>query len=90
MDGSNGRFYNNLALALCKLERYQDAFEAFKKGKDEATAYYNLGCVYMMEGKNKEAVAAFQKAIEMKPDFYVKAYENLKKARADANITSIK
>ena len=88
VDGTNSRFYNNLALVLCKLERYQEGFEAFQKGGDEATAYYNLGCVYMMEGKNREAVAAFEKAIEMKPEFYVKAYENLKKARAD--ITSIK
>ena len=31
VDGTNSRFYNNLALALCKLERYQEGFEAFKK-----------------------------------------------------------
>ena len=90
MDGSNSRVHNNLALALCKLERYQEAFEAFRKAGEEATAYYNLGCIYMMEGKNREAVAAFEKAIEIKPEFYAKAYENLKKARADANITSVK
>ena len=88
--GSDKRIYNNLALALCKLERYQEAFDAFKRGGDEASAYYNLGCIYMMAGKNKEAIQHFEKAIEVKPGFYVSAGENLKQARAAANISSSK
>ena len=76
--------YNNLALALCKLGRYQEGLEAFKRGGDEAGAYNNLGCVYMAEGKPKEAIEAFEKAIEIKTGFYVVAHENLKRAKASA------
>jgi tetratricopeptide (TPR) repeat protein len=41
----------------------------------------------MMEEKYKEAIKAFEKAIEIKPGFYVKAHENLKKARTAINTT---
>ena len=81
IDPSNGKICNNLALALYKLGRYGEAFEAFKKGGDEATAYYNIGCLYMMEEKYYEAIQAFEKAVEIKPGFYLKAHENLKKVR---------
>jgi len=84
LEPSNERVYNNLALALCKLGRYQEGLEAFKKGGDEAVAYNNLGCVYMAEGKHKEAIEVFEKAIEIKPGFYVSAHENLKRAKASA------
>jgi tetratricopeptide (TPR) repeat protein len=62
--------------------RYQEALEVFKKSGDEASAHNNLGCVYMADGKYKEAIEAFEKALEIKPGFYLKAYENLKKAKA--------
>ena len=81
-DHSNRRIYNNLGLALSRLGRYQESLEAFKKGGDEASAQYNLGCIYMLEGKYKEAIQAFQKAIKSKPEFYVKAYDNMNKAKA--------
>jgi len=84
-NSSNDVVYNNLAIALYKLGRYGEAFEAFKNGGDEATAYYNLGYLYMLEKKYKEAIRAFEKAIELKPGFYTKAHENLKKARAALN-----
>jgi len=79
---ADNRIYNNLAVTLSKLGRYQDALEAFKKAGDEASAHYNLGCVYMLEGKNLEAIELFQKAINLKPVFYINAYENMKKAKA--------
>jgi Flp pilus assembly protein TadD len=78
---SNPKIYNNLALGLSKLDRYPEALEAFKKGSDEATAHYNLGCLYMARGKTKEAIQAFEKAIEMKPGFYVQAHQKMKRAR---------
>ncbi len=87
IDSSNNKVYNNMALAFYKLQRYEDAFEAFKEGGDEATAYYNLGCLYAVEEKYNKAIKAFEKAIELKPGFYVQADENLKKAKAAMNTT---
>jgi tetratricopeptide (TPR) repeat protein len=85
IDASNGMIYNNLALAFYKLGKYHETFEAFRKGSDEATAHYNLGCLHMIDERYEEAMKAFEKAIELKPGFYVKAHENLKKARAASN-----
>lgn len=76
------RIANNLGLAFCQLEKYPEALEAFKRAGDEASAYHNLGRVYMIKGKAREAVAAFEKALEIKPEFYLGAYENMKKAKA--------
>jgi uncharacterized protein HemY len=53
---------------------------AFKQGGDEAAAYNNMGCLYMADKKYAEAKTAFEKAIGMKPSYYAKARENLKKA----------
>ena len=82
IEPSNQRMCNNLGLALYKLGRYPEALEVFKRGGDEPGAYYNMGSLFMMEGKNREAVVAFEKAIEAKPAFYTRAYEKKKKAQA--------
>ena len=79
---SNTKIYNNLALTLSKLERYEDALEAFKRGQTEAAAYNNIGYIYMIEGKYREAIKALEKAIEVNPTFYTRANENLEKAKA--------
>jgi tetratricopeptide (TPR) repeat protein len=78
---SKRKIYNNLGLVLARLERYQQAFEAFRQESNEAQAYNNLGCVYLNEGKYKKAISCFEKAIAVSPGFYVKANQNLKKAR---------
>lgn len=86
--------YNNLGMALSKLGRYQEALEAFRKGGNEAQAYNNLGCIYLEEGKFEKAITCFEKAIKINPAFYLRASENLKKARMadessfDSNIQS--
>jgi hypothetical protein len=41
-----------------------------------------MGCLYMADGKYAEAKKAFEKAIGMKPNYFAKAQENLKKAEA--------
>ncbi len=74
-DGS--KVYNNLAFTLAKLGEYRAAQEAFKRVGNEATSQNNIGFLYMLDGKNKEAAQAFEKAIELSPVFYTKAYENL-------------
>ena len=68
-------------MALSKLGRYQEALEAFRKGGNEAQAYNNLGCIYLEEGKFEKAITCFEKAIKINPAFYLRASENLKKAR---------
>jgi tetratricopeptide (TPR) repeat protein len=78
---SKSKTYNNLGMALSKLGRYQEALEAFRKGGNEAQAYNNLGCIYLEEGKFEKAITCFEKAIEINPAFYLRASENLKKAR---------
>ncbi len=90
IEPSNSKINNNRGLALSKLGRYQEAVAAFKRGGDEASAYYNLGCVYMMQGKYAESIEAFQKAIDIKPDFYIGAHENIKKAKAALNSERVK
>jgi Flp pilus assembly protein TadD len=82
IEPTNSRFYNNLGLVLCKLGRYEDAFKAFRSGGDEASAYNNIGYIYLTEKKYKEAINAFEKAIELRQKFYLKAHENIEKARA--------
>jgi tetratricopeptide (TPR) repeat protein len=70
------------------LGRYGDALEAFRKGGGEAAAYNNIGYIYMTDGKYEEAIKTLEKAIEIRPSFYVKANENLKKAKAATNSTT--
>ena len=79
---ADSRIYNNLALS--KSGRYTEAFEAFRKAGSEATAYNNLGCVYLKDGKYDEAARYFEKAIETNPKYYAKAHENLDRANSAA------
>ena len=61
----------------------QWAMEAFKKGGDESKAYNNMGFVYLKMGERDKAIRCFEKAIKMRPTFYLKASENLKRAKMD-------
>ncbi len=78
-DGS--KVYNNLAVTLSKLGEYRQARAAFNKAGSEAKAQNNIGYLYLLDGKNKEAAAAFEKAIELDAAFYGKAFENLHSAK---------
>ncbi len=49
---------------------------AFENFGDKASAYNNIGYLYMTEQKYKQALEAFEKAIEIKPKHYAKAQEN--------------
>jgi tetratricopeptide (TPR) repeat protein len=77
--------YNSLGLSLSKLGRYQEAFESFKTGGTVASAYNNLGFVYLNEGKRGDAIECFERAIASNPKFYERASENLKSARVGSS-----
>jgi Flp pilus assembly protein TadD len=82
--GVSARTYNNLGLALARMGRLDEAFESFKYAGGEAKANNNLGYVLLTENHPARAVPYFEKAIELSPNYYVKAADNLKRARLAA------
>jgi tetratricopeptide (TPR) repeat protein len=79
LDSGSDRIQNNIALVLFKLKNYDKALLAFKNAGDLAQAYNNLGCVFLAEGRKKEAIRNFEKALESRPKFYNIANENLER-----------
>ena len=80
----SARTYNNLGLALTRMGRLDEALESFKYAGGESKANNNLGYVLMTDNNPDKAVPYFEKAIELSPNFYVKAADNLKRARLAA------
>ncbi|MBU1248759.1 MAG: tetratricopeptide repeat protein, partial [Proteobacteria bacterium] len=75
------KIYNNIGLVLARMGRQQEALETFRFAGNEAQAYNNLGYVLMLQGDSQGAIANFEKAIELSPSYYTKAFTNLKQAR---------
>jgi tetratricopeptide (TPR) repeat protein len=86
LDNSNKKIHNNLGLALSKLKRYPEAYEAFRRGGDEVSAYYNMGNIYMRDGKYEEAIKAFEKVIEARPKADPAIHKSLERARVAVSI----
>ena len=82
--GVSARTYNNLGLALARMGRLDEALESFKYAGGEAKANNNLGYVLLTDNQPAKAVPYFEKAIELSPSYYVKAADNLKRARLAA------
>ncbi|WFS63207.1 tetratricopeptide repeat protein [Pseudodesulfovibrio thermohalotolerans] len=82
--GVSARTYNNLGLALARMGRLDEAIESFKYAGGEAKANNNLGYVLLTENQPGKAVPYFEKALELSPRYYVKAADNLKRARLSA------
>jgi len=78
---SSPKLYNNLGIAYVQRRRYADALNTFKKAMDEPRAYNNLGVALLGVNNAKKAVVCFEKAIELNPQYYEKASENLRIAR---------
>lgn len=66
------------------IEAYQEFKTAIEKDPTCAEAYYNLGRVYKAQGSTQEAIAEFQNAIRVKPD-YPEAKKELKSLNASTN-----
>jgi tetratricopeptide (TPR) repeat protein len=75
------KLLNNLGVAYAQRQRYTDALESFKKATDEPRAYNNLGVTLLGTGNAAAAAACFEKAIELNPQYYEKATENLREAQ---------
>jgi len=71
------RIMNNLAAAYALDSQPQKAFNLFRKTGNEATAYNDLGYIYMIMGKDATARSSFDKAIQLNPRYYIRAKENL-------------
>lgn len=78
---ASSKLYNNLGVAYAQRQRYAEALDSFKKATDEPRAYNNLGVALLGMGNPKQAVSCFEKAIELNPQYYEKATENLRQAR---------
>jgi Flp pilus assembly protein TadD len=68
-DPQFGAALNNLALTYAALGDDDRAFELFSRGSDEATARFNVGVVRLARKDYAGAVAAFEAAYHIKPDF---------------------
>lgn len=73
--------YNNIGLALARMGRTQEALQTFRFGGDDSKAHNNLGYVLLLQGENEQAIYHFEQAIELSPNYYAKAFSNLKQAK---------
>ncbi|MFH1915027.1 MAG: tetratricopeptide repeat protein [Pseudomonadota bacterium] len=80
----SARTYNNLGLALVRLDRLDEALESFKYAGGDARANNNLGYVLLTDDQPEKAVPYFERAVELAPSYYVMAAENLNRARLAA------
>jgi len=55
--------WNNLGLALGRLERYDAALDAFRKAGDERSAWNNVGYVRYLNGDYDGALLAYERAL---------------------------
>ena len=68
---------SKLLLRYSKFEEAEETLtKAIKYDKNNFEAYYYRGCAKVNGQKYKEAIADFEKAVELKPD-YADAYFNL-------------
>jgi len=79
LDPQNSRAKNNLAVAYAMTGRPDEAYRLFESTVGKASAYNNLGYLHMTQGNWEQAEAAFRRAMEVSPTFYVRASENLER-----------
>jgi Tfp pilus assembly protein PilF len=64
----NTRAQVNLGLAVGQQGRFQDAFNFFQTVIGEASAYHNIGMLYLAQGHRDEAKASFRQALTIDPN----------------------
>ncbi|MEH6453808.1 MAG: tetratricopeptide repeat protein [Psychromonas sp.] len=71
------RAWTNLGLVYVRKNQYTRAIKTFKQVMTEYEAYNDLGYFVMLDGRLDEAEYFFQKAIDLSPRYFTKAYSNL-------------
>ena len=77
LDPKNPRTKNNLATAYLLNNQTERALALFEDTVGKAAAYNNLGYILMTQGNWDQAEAAFKKALNLNPTFYLRAQQNL-------------
>jgi tetratricopeptide (TPR) repeat protein len=66
---ADGCSYNDKALCLAELKKYDEAMAIFNKGialsRDCASVYHNKGCFLIDLGEFKQSIIYFKKALEL-------------------------
>ena len=72
--------YNNLAVILVRLRKFDESIDNYQQAirikPDYVEAYNNLGLAFKEFGKFDKSIDSFQQAIQIRPD-YVAAHKNL-------------
>jgi Flp pilus assembly protein TadD len=80
-DSQFKRAWTNLGLVYVRKGQYSRAVKTFKQVMKEFEAYNDLGYFLMLDGRLEEAEYFFQKAIDMSPSYFEKAYSNLEQVQ---------
>ena len=75
------RAWTNLGLIYVRKGQYNRAVKTLKQVMKEFEAYNDLGYFLMLDGRLEEAEYFFQKAIDMSPSYFEKAYSNLEQVQ---------
>jgi len=79
-DGANARYLNALGFAYYRLNRINDAMDAFQRAvaadAGYAVTFNNIGAIYLSQGDFARAETAFRSTLRLDPG-YVKAAYNL-------------
>lgn len=73
----NLRAVNNLALSVAWQGRYADAIDVLAAVMDMASANNNVGYIAYLRGDYQQSKVFFEKAVRLRPVYYVKAAKNL-------------
>lgn len=81
VDAKFKRAWTNLGLIYVRKGQYNRAVKTLKQVMKEFEAYNDLGYFLMLDGRLEEAEYFFQKAIDMSPSYFEKAYSNLEQVQ---------
>ncbi len=69
----------NLALLQTRQGKTQEALLTFQKATDKASAYNNIGYIFMLDGNYGDAEQYLEQAISLSPVYHTEAFANLNK-----------